>query len=68
MASAWYTKPTRSTELKYSVYICTGCAEFCSDITTDTSCHAINSDYKTIDTDKIGIVCVDGYFFLNNLC
>ena len=65
---SWSGIPTRSTSIKYAVYICTGCSEFCSDFTTDTSCNAISSDYKLIDYDKIGVQCVAGYFFLNNLC
>jgi hypothetical protein len=65
---SWTGSPPRSTTYKYAVYICTGCSNFCTDTTSDSTCHAINSDYKEIDIDKIGVECVDGYYFKNNLC
>ena len=61
----WSGSISRSVIIPYQVYICSGCLEFC---TLGDGCNEISNDYQAVDTDKVGIVCLDGFYFLHGLC
>lgn len=59
---------TRSLAIPYEVYICSGCDSFCDPSSDGVDCNAFINSYGTIDTDKIGLTCLNGYYFSGNLC
>lgn len=63
----WTGTITRSRQLKYAVYICTGCKDFCT-TPDETTCYTFDHDYKKVDIDKVAVECIEGYYLKMNTC
>ncbi|CAD8063527.1 unnamed protein product [Paramecium sonneborni] len=63
----WTGTIGRIRQMKYAVYICTGCKDFCK-IPDESTCYTLGHDYQKVDFDKIAVECVEGYYMKINKC
>ncbi|CAD8128288.1 unnamed protein product [Paramecium sonneborni] len=63
----WTGMIGRERQMKYAVYICTGCKDFCK-IPDESTCYTLGHDYQKVDFDKIAVECVEGYYMKINTC